>query len=295
MAEPLTLLEFVKELLTDGHLREWFAENPHAALNQYGLGHLTPADVSDALVLVQDSQTADFSRDYHTGDNGIGSWAAPAHDGGGHAAGGIEYVDNYVTHNFVNDHDTIIDQSRNQNFDTHGGDFYQDLDNHSVTASGDGSVATAGDIRNSDVLTGSGNTLGNGNVAGNGNVVGNNNHAVNGSDNTTSFGSGDAGSTSIHGPLDIGHGAAFNSGGGDALVDNSDNSLHNVGNALTDNSQVGSHNSAVDASAHDSGNDTSDNSHEESTHTHDSFNTDVDSSTHSTDTQHDSHNFDHHV
>jgi hypothetical protein len=62
MAESLSLLEFLKELLTNVQLRDYFAEDPQGALHEYGLDDLSPADVHDALVLAEDNQTADFSR-----------------------------------------------------------------------------------------------------------------------------------------------------------------------------------------------------------------------------------------
>ncbi len=59
-AEPLSLLEFVHELLADPVLRGRFAEDPRGTLHAYGLGSLGPADVHDALVLAQDNEITDF-------------------------------------------------------------------------------------------------------------------------------------------------------------------------------------------------------------------------------------------
>ncbi|MFC4946863.1 IniB N-terminal domain-containing protein [Pseudonocardia sp. GCM10023141] len=281
MSENLTLIEFVKQLLSNAELRNWFADDPQAALHEFGLDHLTAADVQDALVLVDDdSQGGDFSRNYDTGSNHVAAaHAAPAPHG--HESAG-EYIQRvFTTNNYIDDRDTIIDQSVNQNVNTGGGSFHQNIDNHSVNATGDGSIAAGGDIKDSTLVTGNGNTVGDGNVDGNGNVLGNGNGVVNGSDNTTSFGSGDATSTDIHGPVKVGDGAAFNSGSGNTAVNNSDNSLNDVGNKYTDNSQHHSNNTDVDASQHNSNNDGSDNSEHTSTHTEDSNNTDVDASSHS--------------
>jgi hypothetical protein len=261
MAESMTLLEFVRELMTNVGLRDWFAEDPEAALHSKGLDDIDAHDVHDALTLVsEDNQHADFSRHYDTGDNHIG--------GGGHHSvpephgheSAAEYVSRYITNNYVDDRDTTVDHSINQQVDTGGGDFDQDIDVHSVTASGDGAVAAGGDIDGSTITTGNGNQVGDGNVKGDGNVVGDRNQAVTGDHNTTAFGNGDATSTDVGGDVNVGDGGAFASGGS-ATVDNSDSSQHDVGNQYTDNS------------VHDSFKDQSDNS------THDSFNTDVDAST----------------
>jgi hypothetical protein len=275
MSDQMTLMEFFQELLTNAGFRGWVAAEPEQALHEVGLSGVSPQDVHDALTLVHDdSQDADFSRNYDTGDNGIGGGgheggaehhSAPAPHGHESAA---EYVNRYITNNYVDDRDTVVDNSTNQQVDTGGGDFDQDIDVHSVTASGDGAVAAGGDIDGSTITTGHDNQVGDGNVKGDGNVVGDGNHAVTGSDNTTSFGSGNATSTDVQGDVNVGDGAAFASGGS-AAVNNSDNSQHDSGNTWTDNSTndsfkdssdhsvSDSHNSDLDLSAHDSYNDSS--------------------------------------
>ena len=254
-----SLIEFVHELLSSSDLRTWFAQDPHAALDEYGLGHLTTADVNDALVLVEDTQTADFSRSYDFGGKHSSS-SDEHHDGGGHGKGDVQYKDSYVTHDYVSEVRTVIDQSTNQTIDTHGKNFYQDLDNHSVNAIGNGAVATGGDIDGSSVVTGSHNTVGDGNVSGDHNVVGSGNHAVTGDNDTTAFGNGSANSVDVDGPVKVGDGAAFNSGSGTTALDNSDNSKHDVDNNSSDYSQdhVGNH--WTDASQHGSNNNSSDHS-----------------------------------
>jgi hypothetical protein len=61
VSEPLSLLEFLQDLVTDTGVRDRFLTDPHGTLAEHGLAHLSPVDVHDALVLVQDTQTADFS------------------------------------------------------------------------------------------------------------------------------------------------------------------------------------------------------------------------------------------
>ena len=277
MAESMSLMEFLRELVSNNGLRDWFAHDPQAALHQYGLDDLSPADVHDALVLVEDNQTADFSRDYNTGHNAIHlpppppvnhDYATPAD--AHHAA--VSYLNTYVTNNHIDDRSTVVDHSINQQIDTGGGHFDQDIDVHSTVASGDGAVAAGGDIRDSTVTTGHDNQVGNGNVRGDGNVVGDRNQAVTGDHDTTAFGSGNATSTTVGHDLTVGDGGAFASGGS-AAVNNSDNSLHGVGNTWTDNSVSDSFKDSGDHSVHDSGNIHLDAS------THDSFN---DNSEHTT-------------
>jgi hypothetical protein len=216
MSQPMSLLEFLRELFTNVQMRDYFLEDPHGALEEHGLGHLSPADVHDALVLIEDTQTADFSRDYNTGDNSLAVATPPpppAHfDGDDHEAA-VQYLNNYITNNYVTDNDTIVDNSVNQQIDTGGGDFEQDIDIDSVVASGDGAVAAGDDIEDSTIVTGDDNLVGEGNVRGDGNVIGDNNQAVTGDDNTTSFGSGDASSTEVGGDVNVGAGGAFSSGG----------------------------------------------------------------------------------
>ncbi|HXV92384.1 MAG TPA: IniB N-terminal domain-containing protein, partial [Pseudonocardia sp.] len=71
MAQEISLLDFLLKLFGDEELRAEFAENPQQVLDEYQLSDLSAEDVHDALVLVQDNQTADFSRSYDTGGNQI--------------------------------------------------------------------------------------------------------------------------------------------------------------------------------------------------------------------------------
>ena len=118
----------------------------------------------------------------------------------------VRYIKEYVTNNYVDDRDTSVDNSVNQQIDTGGGDVDQLIRTTSSTASGDGAVAAGGDIRNSTVTSGDGNQIGENNIRGDGNVQGEGNDVVSGDHNTTAFGSGAANSA------DIGHASV--SGGG---------------------------------------------------------------------------------
>ena len=176
VAENLSILEFLQKMIDDVGLRDWFARDPQGALGYHGLRDVSPEDVRDAIVLADDSQTADFSRNVDQSFHGtVGAAAAHhggqtaadgGHDGGhgdGHSEGhreAIEHLSRYVTNNFVDDRDTNVDDSVNQQIHTDGGDVAQAIDTHSTTASGDGAVAAGGDIRDSLVTSGNGNQIG---------------------------------------------------------------------------------------------------------------------------------------
>lgn len=293
------LIEFLRELLFDDDLRQDFADDPSAVLADHGLSHLTAEDVHDALVLLRDesSQDGDFSRRYDTGDNTVVATPAPVHHHSeSHAESGAEYLDRYITHNYVVDRDTVTDHSINQNidnsddrfgrdhddFDRHGrhdddgGHFSQDIDIDQTTASGDGAVA-AGDDVTGIVTTGDDNQVGNGNLVGDDNVTGSNNNAVTGDDNTTNFGSGSASSTDVDGNVSVGSGGAF-SGSGNATVNNTDNSTEDSFNDQSEHSVSDSFNQDYDDSTHTSYSE------------EDSHNTQTDSSTHTSNETRDSHN-----
>jgi hypothetical protein len=60
-------MEFVKLLVHSDHERASFAANPEGALSHHGLSNLSPADVHDAVLLVQDTFTVDWSQAYGAG------------------------------------------------------------------------------------------------------------------------------------------------------------------------------------------------------------------------------------
>lgn len=226
MTTSTSLIEMILNLLRDPDARAAFLADSDGYLSSCGLQDLSSDDIHDALVLLQDNDTADFSRDYNTGGNSVAvATPAPVHHGGHDHDDAVRYLNTYITNNYVDDRDTITDNSINQQIDTGGGDFDQDIDIDSVVASGDGAVAAGDDIEDSTIVTGDEN------------VVGDNNQAVTGDGNTTSFGSGDATSTDVGGDVNVGSGGGFASGSGTVVVDNTDNSQENVGNDNSDNSQ----------------------------------------------------------
>ncbi|OLT02590.1 hypothetical protein BJF90_29040 [Pseudonocardia sp. CNS-004] len=296
----MTIMEFLQQLFSSEEAREAFQENPEQALDDAGLGHLSADDVSDALTMMHDdSQSADFSREYNGGDNEV-NIAAPApvehHDGGSESA--AEYITKYVTENYItNEGDTITDNSVNQQIDTGGGDFDQNIDIDSTVASGDGAVAAGDDIEDSTIATGDGNTIGDGNtsvdVEGGGSaIVGDGNASVIGDGNTSGFGDGDVSSTEIDGNVSVDDGSSFAIGGSssvdssdhsddDVNIDNSDNSTEDSFNETSsweDNSNTESHSSQEDNDSYSNYEESNDNSTYE-----DNDSTDVETN-HSSDT-----------
>ncbi|WP_028923391.1 IniB N-terminal domain-containing protein [Pseudonocardia acaciae] len=238
-----TLLDWIMSLLRDPEARADFQADPQGYAADNGLANLSAADVHDALTLIADNQSAGYDH-RHGGDNGV-HYPPPRHPD--HNDGdGASYLNNYVTNNYttIEDHSTNIDNSVHQNIDTDGGDFDQVIDNDPVVASGDGSVASGGDIRDSDITTGDGN------------VVGDGNQVVSGHGNTTAFGSGDATDASFEGAR-FGDGSAV-SVGGNAYGNSEDNdtstSVSNSGSGDTSVNAAGDHgyaDQAADQSATD--------------------------------------------
>ncbi|MBN9801225.1 MAG: IniB N-terminal domain-containing protein [Actinomycetota bacterium] len=184
MSVEKSLIQFILDLLKDPKALAEFKEDPHGMLAQCGLSEVSADDVRDALVLAQDNDDVSFDRDYNTGGgHGGGHHHTPPPPPVHHGEDPVKYIDKYVTNNHytynVDDRDTIIDNSVNQNVDTGGGDFNQSIDTKTTVASGDGAVAVGGD-NNAPVTTGDHN------------VVGDDNQVVSGDDNTSAFGSGSA-------------------------------------------------------------------------------------------------------
>jgi hypothetical protein len=300
MSTP-NLLELLLNLLRDPSA---YREDPEGFLSS--CGDVSPEDIREALILLQDRQDADFGRVYNTGGNHVVHVpppppAAAPEPGESNQEAAVRYLDTYVTNNYVtNEGDQIEDNSVNIQADTDGGDFNfsQDVDDHSVTASGEGAVAAGGDIEDSTITSGDGNTIGDGNtnveVDGNGTaVVGDGNQTVTGEGNTAGFGEGDVSSTEIDGNVNVDDGSSFAIGGSstvdssdhsddDVSIDNSDNSTNDSGNTTTDwhdESDNSSHSSFEDNSSYSEYSDSSDHSVSEdndstSTDSHDSVDSD---------------------
>jgi hypothetical protein len=60
-------MEFVKLLFNSDDERARFAADPDTTLSHHGLSELSPADVHDAVLLVQETLTVDWSQAYGAG------------------------------------------------------------------------------------------------------------------------------------------------------------------------------------------------------------------------------------
>jgi hypothetical protein len=60
-------MEFVKLLMANGDERARFAADPDATLSHHGFAGLSAADVHDAVELVQETVTVDWSQAYGAG------------------------------------------------------------------------------------------------------------------------------------------------------------------------------------------------------------------------------------
>ena len=233
---PSALIQLLLSLLSDPEAADAFGQDPAAFVAQCGLTDLTPEQVHDAAVLVAD-QAPEHSEHHDKPHHHTPPPDPTPHDPPHEAA--IKYLTTYVTNNWVDDRDTIVDNSVNQQIDTGGGEVDQTIDIDSAVASGDGAGAAGGDISDSAVVTGDHSAVGDGNTTGDGNTV--------------AYGTGDATSTNVGGDVSVGDGAGLATGGG-VTVDNSDSSQHDVGNVSTDSSVHDSGNDSSDNSVHDSGN-----------------------------------------
>ncbi|HTF50324.1 MAG TPA: IniB N-terminal domain-containing protein [Pseudonocardia sp.] len=191
-----SLLDWIMKLLGDPDARAQFTSDPDGYASRYGFPNLSSGDVHDALCLAADCAPAHADKEFHL--------PSPSRDhdhDDDHHGGGSHYLKHYINnYETVVHRETIIDNSVHQKIDTDGGDFDQHLDMDPVVASGDGAVATHGDILGSTI------------TPGNGNVIGENLHAVTGDDNTTAFGTG-AANTADLGDSKFGDGGSLSIGG----------------------------------------------------------------------------------
>ncbi|MHA6623879.1 IniB N-terminal domain-containing protein [Pseudonocardia sichuanensis] len=282
MTNSTTLIELLLSILRDPSALDAYRDDPDGFLAS--CGDISPEDVREALVLLEDNQDASFDRDYNTGGNQIHVPPPPPapepEPGESDHEAAVKYLNTYITNNHIDDRDTITDNSVNQQIDTGGGDFDQDIDIDSTVASGDGSVAAGDDIEDSEIVTGDDNVVGDDNVKGDGNITGDDNDAVIGDDNTTSFGDGDATSAEIDGDVNVDDGGSLAVGGG-STVDNTDNSVEDSFNDNSDNSTEDSFNDNSettdnsDYSVEDSFNDNSETTEDSNNETEESLHTQV--------------------
>lgn len=128
------LIEFILSLLRDPEAAAEFDKDPDAALASRGLSSVSAADVCGVAPIIADR-------------SGVVPAPAPAAKPvpvePNPVIREIKEVTNSLT--YVNNQNTVVDQSVNQNIWA-GGDVNQIFDNEAVVSTGDGSVAAGGDV-----------------------------------------------------------------------------------------------------------------------------------------------------
>jgi hypothetical protein len=267
MAQPMTLLEFLRELTTNEQARDLYAANPEATLSQYGLDNLNPADVHDALVLIEDNETAQYTAGHVDAQFATPPPVPVGYTGSEHEAA-VEYINRYVSNDYDADRDSNADDFLEQDV-RNSGNFDQDVDVDSLGASGDGSVAAGEGITGSAVVSGDENQVGAGNLSGDNNIVGDGSDAIGGDGNTAAFGDGEANRSALE-DVGVSHGGAL-SVGAMATGDYDANRSFNDTDASTRNStefdgSFNTDNDAASSSFNEADTDTGTDSHD-TTHT----------------------------
>lgn len=282
------LVQFLMSLFGSREAAEEFLDNPERVLEDHGLGGVCSADVDAAIPVILDFapitlNASSFDRDYNTGGNtswtGGGSGGTGGHNpgGGGHGGGrpggddhahAVQQLHHVVNHysytstttTEVDDRDTIVDQSVNQNIWADG-DVRQWFDNDSVVASGDRAVAAGDDVdmEDSNNIEDSYNT---------------DNSTDNSEDNSIRAG-GDVNIGNEETDIDDSFNTDLDVDIEDSFNDNSDNSDNSVNDSFNDNSD-NSEETEIDVEIEDSFNDNSvdntDNSETTEVDIEDSFN-----------------------
>lgn len=149
------LIEFILSLLRDPALSDEFDEDPEATLASNGLSGVTAEDVCAVAPIIADRpQVAPKPAPDHPMP-GPPKPPGPPEPPAVHE---IINIKNNLT--WIDDRDTIVDQSVNQNIWA-GGDVTQVFDNEAIVASGDESIAAGDDVDASTNLDASTN-IGNG-------------------------------------------------------------------------------------------------------------------------------------
>ncbi len=274
----MSLLDALIGIFTDSDTQEAYQSDPEGFLAQNGLVNVTSADVEAEmprlLEAINGNQggasqggAANFS-----GSGNVTLPPPPAHAGGGGGYGGgvddgglseaiasinhYQSVVNLTEQNFedndvttIDDSDTTVDQSVNQNM-TVFGDVDQQFDNDVVSGdgavaagdgaqvnTGDGAVQAGGDISDSSIATGDvGGSL-TGDVTDG--IVGDGNQVIDDSTvGAASFGEGDATNVEADNAV-LGDGTLVDGGDGDISFNQGDGDLTQISNSDIDESAIG--------------------------------------------------------
>lgn len=134
------LIEFILSLLRDPDAAAEFEADPDGALAARGLHHVGPADVAAvAPIIIERTHVVHVTKPVYVERD-----HSPAYGERDHSAVVREIKQVTSQFQWVDDRDTIVDQSVNQNIWADG-DVTQTFDNEAIVASGDDAVAAGAD------------------------------------------------------------------------------------------------------------------------------------------------------
>jgi hypothetical protein len=228
MDTQTALIQLLLSLLSDPKVAQDFQKDPAGYLASCGLSQVSPEQVHDAAALVADQHAP---KPHHGGGEHHHPHPAPAPEPEHHEST-IKYLQSIITNNYIDDRDTVVDNSIHQNIHA-GGDVNQVFDNDTVIASGDGAVAAGGDISDSTLTTGDGNVLGDGNQVGDG--------------NNGAFGAGSTANQATFGDTTVADGGALTVGGTAGATNSTDGSYNDTTTTVDESTSVdGSYNNSSD-------------------------------------------------
>jgi hypothetical protein len=267
----MSLLDTLIGIFSDDETQEAFQQNPEGFLNQNGFGNVTSQDIEAEMPRVLEALQGNSGGATQGGAaNFAGSGNVvlpppPAGGGGGEEgglSGAVEAINHYTSvvnvteqsfedndYTSIDDRDTTVDQSVNQNI-TAFGDVNQDFDNDVVSgdeavAAGDGSqvntgdeaVQAGGDILDSTIATGD---VG-GSVTGDvyDSIVGDGNQVIDDSIvGAASFGEGDA-TNVVAENANLGDGTIVDDTYGNVTLNQGDGDLTQIEGSVLSESVVG--------------------------------------------------------
>jgi hypothetical protein len=157
-----SLLDFILALLRDPQAQQEFRDDPGGTLDRHGFHGLCAQDVADALPLVVDNSRVSLDRSFDVGNSNVSVHPVvppppsphPMH--GEHGMDAVVRQFDYITntYTYTDSHNTILDNSVNQNIWAHG-NVYQAFDNDPVINSGAASFGS-GDAYNLGAVSANG-------------------------------------------------------------------------------------------------------------------------------------------
>jgi hypothetical protein len=269
----MSLLDTLIGIFSDNSEHEQFSSDPEGYLNQVGLGNVTSQDIEAEMPRVLNALQGNEGGATQGGAAsfaGSGNVVLPPPPAGGYEggyeggglSGAIESINHYTnvinnTEQYfqdndttnIDDRDTTVDQSVNQNI-TAFGDVNQDFDNDVVSgdhaaAAGDGSQVNTGDgaVQAGDDIEDS--TIATGDVGGSvfddatDSVIGDDNQVISNSDvGAASFGSGDATNVEAEN-ANLGDGVIVDDTNGDVNLNTGEGDFTQISDSSFNESVVG--------------------------------------------------------